>query len=245
MDFSKEHKDFPSTKPLFLKNTAQLIVRTQQYSKTDLKSLMGISDKLASLNVDRFKNFDVLGEFNTKQAVLAFAGDVYTGLNAHTLEKTDMEFAQGNLGILSGLYGLLRPLDKIQPYRLEMGSKIDTDKGKNLYEFWDASITEVLNKFINTKKNKTLINLSSNEYYSAVKLDQLNYPVIQPIFKELRNEKLKIISFSAKKARGLMARYIISNRITQPNELKKFNIGGYQFCSTLSGEREWIFTRIP
>ena len=243
MDFSEEKIVLPATEPFFPEHTVQLIERTRRYSKEGLKSLMSISDKLASLNADRFKNFDLLGEANTKQAALAFAGDVYSGLKANTLDKESMAFAQKNIGILSGLYGLLRPLDKIQPYRLEMGSKVNTDKGKNLYEFWGTNITKALNNLIKNTHTKVLINLSSNEYYTAIKPDKLDYPVIQPIFKERKNGKLKIISFSAKKARGLMVRFIIDNKINQPEELKKFNIERYKFCGPVSNDKSWVFSR--
>ena len=168
LDFSDPEKGLSKTKPLFLSDTAELVKRARKFKPQDLKRLMGISDNLATLNAERFKAFDVDGKGETKQAALAFAGDVYLGFDANSLSKEDLAFAQKHIGILSGLYGLLRPLDAIQPYRLEMGSRVDTKRGANLYEFWDGAITKAIVSQIKESKTAVLLNLASNEYFSAV-----------------------------------------------------------------------------
>ena len=204
---------------------------------------MGISENLAELNAERFRAFDLDGKGDTKQAALSFAGDVYLGLDAPTLSKEDMAFAQKHLGILSGLYGILRPLDAIQPYRLEMGSKIDTKRGSDLYDFWDTQVTDVVKVLSKKSKSNSLINLASNEYFSVLDAKQLDVPVIQPVFKELRDSKAKVYSFLAKKARGLMARFIVQNRINTPEDLKDFAVDRYKFDAKSSTDTRWIFSR--
>jgi cytoplasmic iron level regulating protein YaaA (DUF328/UPF0246 family) len=180
---------------------------------------------------------------NAKQALLAFKGDVYTGLNAETFTEDDFEFAQQHLRILSGLYGVLRPLDLIQPYRLEMGTKLTNDKGKNLYEFWDKKPTQALNKQLTSLDSSTVINLASNEYFNAIDKSGLKANIITPVFKDYKNGKYKIISFYAKKARGLMSAYIIKNKLQEPSQIKKFNVDGYYFEPQGSTENEWLFLR--
>ena len=180
---------------------------------------------------------------NAKQALLAFKGDVYTGLNAETFTEDDFEFAQQHLRILSGLYGVLRPLDLIQPYRLEMGTKLINDKGKNLYEFWDKKPTQALNKQLTSLDSSTVINLASNEYFNAVDKSALKANIITPVFKDYKNGKYKIISFYAKKARGLMSAYIIKNKLQEPSQIKKFNVDGYYFEPQGSTNNEWLFLR--
>jgi len=243
LDFSDPPKGLKKTKPLSPGDTKELIGRTRKYSAQDLKRLMGISDDLASLNKERFKAFDVDGKGETKQAALTFAGDVYLGLDAGTLNADDLTFAQTHVGILSGLYGLLRPLDGIQAYRLEMGSRVDTKRGNTLYDFWGSKITEEIAKLIAKSKTKVLINLASNEYFSALQPKALDVPVIQPVFKDIKNGKPMVMSFLAKKARGQMARYIIENRINAPDNLKDFNVERYSFDAKSSTDTKWVFSR--
>lgn len=243
LDFSAPARGLSKTKPLFPDDTADLVKRARKYTAQDLKRLMGISDDLATLNAERFKAFDPAGKAETKQAALAFAGDVYIGLDANTLDKEDLKYAQAHVGILSGLYGLLRPLDAIQPYRLEMGSRIDTKRGANLYDFWDDKIAAAVTKMVKKSKTPALINLASNEYFSAVQAKSLDIPVIQPVFKEVKDGKAKVISFLAKKARGVMARHIIQDRLNEPDALKDFNIDRYKFDSAASTDDKWVFTR--
>jgi cytoplasmic iron level regulating protein YaaA (DUF328/UPF0246 family) len=205
---------------------------------------MKISPKLGELNHQRFMNWALpFDSENAKAAVLAFRGDVYTGMNADSFNSADFNFAQKHLRILSGLYGLLRPLDLIQPYRLEMGTKFANQHGSNLYQFWGEDITDAINQQLTAAKSKVLINLASNEYFSAIKAKALNADIITPVFKDTKNGKQKIISFYAKKARGLMAAYVIKNRLKDVDELKRFDSEGYRFCSEQSTAREWVFLR--
>jgi len=243
MDFEPAPKGLKKTKPLFPADTEELIGRTRKYSAQDLKRLMGISDALADLNKERFKAFDLDGKGETKQAALTFAGDVYVGLEANTLSAEDLTFAQTHVGILSGLYGLVRPLDGIQAYRLEMGSRVDTKRGANLYDFWGSKITTELAKLIKKSKGGALINLASNEYFSVLQPKDLDIPVIQPVFKDIKNGKAMVMSFLAKKARGQMARYIIQNQINSPDALKDFNVDRYKFDAKSSSDTKWVFSR--
>lgn len=243
LDFSPAAKGLRKSKPLFPDDTAELVKRARKFTPQDLKRLMGISENLATLNAERFRAFDLEGKGATKQAALAFAGDVYLGLDANSLSKDDLTFAQKHVGILSGLYGLLRPLDAIQPYRLEMGSRVDTKRGSDLYAFWDGAITETVADQVKKSKSKVLINLASNEYFSAVNAKGLDCRIIQPVFKEVHNGKPKVLSFLAKKARGLMARHIIQERINSPEALKDFAVDRYRFDDTESTENRWVFCR--
>jgi cytoplasmic iron level regulating protein YaaA (DUF328/UPF0246 family) len=227
-----------------LKDSAMLIDRMREFAPDDLVNLMGVSQKIAELNTQRFMNWQMpFTKKNAKQALLAFKGDVYTGLNAETFTEDDFEFAQQHLRILSGLYGVLRPLDLIQPYRLEMGTKLTNDKGKNLYEFWDKKPTQALNKQLTSLDSSTVINLASNEYFNAIDKSGLKANIITPVFKDYKNGKYKIISFYAKKARGLMSAYIIKNKLQEPSQIKKFNVDGYYFEPQGSTENEWLFLR--
>ncbi|MDH5360778.1 MAG: peroxide stress protein YaaA, partial [Gammaproteobacteria bacterium] len=176
-------------------------------------------------------------------AVLAFKGDVYTGLDAESFSAADFKFAQKHLRILSGLYGLLRPLDLMQPYRLEMGRKIDTDRGKNLYEFWGTTITEGINQQLKKLKSTTLVNLASNEYFKSVKPKQLEGTIITPEFKDYKNGEYKMMGVYAKKARGQLSRYVIQNQISEPEAMKEFNVDGYKFNKKMSNDTTWVFTR--
>ncbi len=233
-----------ATKPLLSKHTAELSARTRALTRAQIKSLMKISDNLADLNHARFQAFAADGKgAETKQAALAFNGDVYLGLEANTLSKDDLSFAQHHLRILSGLYGLLRPLDAIQPYRLEMGSKLKNDRGANLYDFWGDLIAKEINKALKGEDNPAVINLASNEYFSAVDRSALKANVITPAFKEEKDGRLKTLMFYAKRARGLMARWAIENRVTSPSDFKNFSVDGYKFEAEGSDDANWLFTR--
>ena len=230
--------------PDFLDDSAELIAELRQLSPPEVSDLMGISDKLGDLNFGRYLNWQPkFTPENAKQSVLAFKGDVYTGLDAESLSAGQLNWAQNHLRILSGLYGLLRPLDLMQPYRLEMGTKLVNKRGSNLYEFWGEKITEGLNQELKAENAQVLINLASNEYFKSVKPKKLNAEVITPVFKDWKNDKYKIISFFAKKARGLMSRYIIENEIEDPEKLKEFDVAGYSYNPAMSSAREWVFTR--
>lgn len=233
-----------ATLPRFMDQSALLVEDARGLNPDDIRALMGVSEQIAHLNHERFMNWQSESTSdNAKQAVLAFKGDVYTGLQAETLSEDDLDFAQTRLRILSGLYGLLRPLDLMQPYRLEMGLKFTNQRGKNLYEFWGEQLTDTLNADLVSAKTEVLINLASNEYFKAVKPKLLNADIITPQFKDLKNGQYKMISFFAKKARGLMARYIIDNRITEPEALKSFSEAGYYYSDEQSHGDQWVFLR--
>ena len=224
--------------------SALLVDDARTLAPDDIRSLMGVSEAIASLNYERFMNWAPESTIaNAKQAILAFKGDVYTGLEAETMSTKDLEFAQVHLRILSGLYGLLRPLDLMQPYRLEMGLKFSNQRGKNLYEFWGERITDAINADLASASTETLVNLASNEYFKAVKIKSLNADIITPQFKDLRNGQYKMISFFAKKARGVMARYIIDNQLTDPEQLKSFTASGYYFSAEQSSGNNLVFLR--
>ena len=221
---------------------------TEQYSQGDFlarsQTLISQLQKLSPDDISALMNWSrPFTPANAKAAVLAFRGDVYTGLNADSFNDDDFNFAQQHLRILSGLYGLLKPLDLIQPYRLEMGTRFENKDGKNLYEFWDNKITSAINKQLTAIDSEVLVNLASNEYFSAVKAKTLKADIITPVFKDFKNGKYKIISFYAKKARGLMAAYIIKQRISDVDQLKAFDSEGYYFCPEQSSAREWVFLR--
>lgn len=228
-----------STSP-FTNESSILIEDLKKLNSTDIQKLMNVSSKIAELNAGRFADWNLpFNEKNAKASVFAFKGDVYTGLDVESFSKEDLEFTQKHLSILSGLYGLLRPLDLMQAYRLEMGTKFINKGGKNLYEFWGNKIT----KEINEREKDYVVNLASNEYFKAVNKKDLKAEIITPVFKDEKNGKLKIISFYAKKARGMMSRFIIQNRIKKIEELKNFNLGGYSYNDNLSKTKEWVFTR--
>ena len=232
------------SQPDFLDQSQRLIDELRELSPAQIGSLMGISDKLAQLNAARFEAWSQpFTASNAKQAVLAFKGDVYTGLNAESLSEKQLTFAQKHLRILSGLYGLLRPLDLMQAYRLEMGSKFANQRGKDLYSFWDELITDKLNEEITKQKDNVLVNLASNEYFKSVKTKSLKAQIITPIFKDQKGGQYKIISFYAKKARGLMCRYVIDNEISQVEKLKGFDYEGYSYNKAMSSETDWVFIR--
>ncbi len=232
------------SKPDFLKQSQLLINRLKDFSALDLSELMHISTKIADLNVERNHQWKTpFTAKNARPAVFAFKGDVYTGLDAYTMTDKNLAFAQQHFRMLSGLYGLLRPLDLMQPYRLEMGSKLDTSFGKNLYEFWDMQITDAINKQLKAINSDTLINLASNEYFKAVKPKKIKGTIITPVFKDYKNGEYKMIGFYAKKARGLMSRYIIDHELTDIEDIKNFDREGYEFKPALSEGNNWVFTR--
>lgn len=233
-----------NTTPEYLDDAALLVKRARQYSVDELMALMSISEKIATLNVERFKKWRrPFTSKNARQAVLAFKGDVYTGFDAASFDDSDLEFAQQHLRILSGLYGVLRPLDLMQPYRLEMGRKIDTARGSNLYEFWGNRITDALNQQMQLSGSQQLINLASNEYFKAVKPKLLQGEIITPQFKEFKHGEYKMLGVYAKKARGLLSRFIIKNRLTDSQSIKTFCDEGYRYNKTLSNDNNWVFSR--
>jgi len=244
LDFETKSTSLNYSEACFLKESNALIKKLRKFSTDEIADFMGISSKLAQLNFERFVNWQLpFNMENAKQAILAFTGDVYTGLDASTLNEIELQTAQTDLRILSGLYGVLKPLDLIQAYRLEMGKKLQTTKGKNLYEYWGDKITNEINKTLKKKEDKYLINLASNEYFKSVNKKKIKAEIITPIFKDLKNGQYKVISFFAKKARGLMTRFIIQNQITDPEYLKAFNSDGYVFNPHLSKNQELVFTR--
>ena len=232
------------SQPRFLEQSSQLIEILREFSPSELAKLMKLSDKLAGLNVARFTEWQP--EFtldNARQAILAFKGDVYTGLDAASLSAADFDYAQQPLRILSGLSGVLRPLDLMQPYRLEMGTRLENSEGKNLYEFWGERLTDSLNQCLAEQKTSVLLNLASNEYFKAVKPKQLNGTLINVDFKDLKNDQYKIISFYAKKARGVMARYVIQHKIDSVEALKNFTEQGYYYSAEQSKPDHLVFLR--
>ena len=233
-----------STQPRFVEHSVELIDVLREKSPQDIAKLMSLSDKLASLNVARYGSWERESTpNNAKQALLAFKGDVYTGLNAEDFSADDFAFAQQHLRMLSGLYGLLRPLDLMQPYRLEMGTKLANARGKDLYAFWGERISQWLNEDLAAQGDEVLLNLASQEYFGAVKPKALNARIIDTVFKDQKNGQYKIISFYAKKARGLMARYVIKERLQDPEGLKDFNLDGYRFDPASSSENQLVFLR--
>lgn len=244
LDYKSEIPKLRTTQPQLLDEAGRLIEQLRPLSGEQLSALMRISEPLGELNHERFQSWRrPFTASNARAAVLAFDGDVYRGLAAASWTQEDFAFAQRHLRILSGLYGLLRPLDLMQPYRLEMGTGFANERGKNLYEFWGDIITDSLNAVILRDNSHALVNLASKEYFRSVKPSRLKVPVIEPVFKEVRNGNAKVISFFAKKARGQMAAYIVKNRLCEPEALRAFNWDGYKFQAELSDERSWVFTR--
>lgn len=232
------------TQPRLPKPTQELIDVLQTKSSQDIQSLMSLSENLATLNVNRYQSFKKRHNLkNSKQCVYAFKGDVYIGLDAYTLKENDIEFAQDHLRILSGLYGLLRPLDLIQPYRLEMGTRLTFDSHKSLYDYWEDQIANLLNKDLKKQGDNVLVNLASNEYFKSVKRKSLKAKIINVEFKDFKNGQFKVISFFAKKARGMMSRYIIQNKINQVEALKGFDTDGYYYDAQESTPENLLFKR--
>ena len=232
------------TEPRLLPQSAQLIKNLRRKSIADLQGLMSISEKLAVLNKERYQAYsESFTEENAKPAALMFKGDVYTGLEAETFNEEEMAFAQEHVRILSGLYGLLRPLDLIQPYRLEMGTSLKLGRKKNLYDFWDHQITELIQQDLEKAEGDTILNLASQEYFHAVKTDKLNGRLLNIHFKENRDGKLKVISFNAKKARGKMAQLIVREQITEAEHLKELVADDYVYQAEGSTETDWLFVK--
>ena len=245
LDYESELATSRFSQSDFLDHSQVLIEEARQLSSDDIAKMMKISDKLADLNFQRFADWSQpFSPENARQAVLAFKGDVYTGLEAETFSDEDFDFAQDHFRILSGLYGLLRPLDLMQAYRLEMGTGFTNSRGKNLYEFWGDVPTEALNTLAEEQGSEVLVNLASNEYFKVVKKKSLKPRIVTPVFKDTKNGQLKVISFYAKKARGMMAAYIIKNRLKDVESLKAFDVAGYRYNEELSVKKdELVFTR--
>ena len=245
LDFDSPLTTDQHSAPEFTKESKALIKTLRQLEPSDIGSLMGISDKLATLNHDRYAHWSAKFDdaSGARASLLAFKGDVYLGLDAQTLSKRDFTWAQKRLRVLSGLYGLLRPLDRIHPYRLEMGTALRNIAGKDLYEFWGGKVTQALNEALSGQRSKVLINLASNEYYKVVQAQNIDGRIVTINFKEWRRDAYRFVSFSAKKARGLMARYMIDQRAEKADDLKAFDVEGYAFNEELSSRDEWIFTR--
>ena len=244
LDFESPIKVNKTTEPDFIPRSAELISTLRTMPPAQIGSLMSISDSLAQLNVARYASWSKkFTADNSRPAMLAFDGDVYEGLDARSLNARQLDWAQKHLRILSGLYGLLRPLDLMQPYRLEMGTRLATKRGKDLYAFWGDQITEALNESLTVAKAQALVNLASEEYFKSVKPAKLDRPVITPVFEEWKGGGYKIVSFFAKRARGLMARYAIEHKLSKPEQLKDFDSEGYAFDAKASNEARWIFRR--
>lgn len=242
LDFETPPVTDKYTLPVLLDDSAELIDQLRKLSPDDIGKLMSISPKLATLNSNRYFDWTLpFNSANAKQAAFAFKGDVYTGLDAETLSASELDFAQSHLRILSGLYGVLRPLDLMQAYRLEMGTKFNNQRGVSLYRFWGDIITDRLNETFEAQQDDVLINLASTEYFKSINTKKLNAKIITPVFKDQKNGVYKIISFYAKKARGLMSRYIIQNKITDPEAIKGFNLEGYTFKENT--DDHWLFIR--
>lgn len=232
------------TLPRLLQQSQQLIDVSRKLSASQIANLMSVSEKIANLNVERFRDWDSDFDLsNARQAIFAFKGDVYTGLDAYHLDEKDFKFAQKHLRMLSGLYGLLRPLDLMMPYRLEMGTRLENPRGHNLYEFWGDIITNLINEDLEQAGSNVLVNIASDEYYKSVKESKIKAEIIKPVFLDQKNGKYKVISFYAKKARGLMARFIIENQLSSIEDLKSFNTDGYYFDAASSLAGELVFKR--
>lgn len=232
------------TEPQFATQTNQLIRILKKKKVAEIQDLMHISDSLAHLNRDRYKSFSkTYTHENSKSAIMAFKGDVYTGLDAETLTTDDLLYANNHLRILSGLYGLLRPFDRMQPYRLEMGTRLENKKGTNLYHFWGDQITKAVNKDLQHLESDTVVNLASNEYYKSIDKKKLKAKIIEIDFREDKDGTYKFVSFFAKKARGSMARYIVENRIVDSSDLRGFDYDGYRYEESASSEGHLLFVR--
>lgn len=244
LDYETPVGDVPHTEPLFVKQSTRLIKLLREKSAQDISEMMDLSEALSTLNVQRYKAWKPkFTAENSKQAVLAFDGDVYGGLDAKTLKAKDLAWAQDHVRILSGLYGVLRPLDWMQPYRLEMGTRLGNPGGSNLYQFWGSQISEFLNQELAGDKTPVVVNLASQEYFKAVDLKALKARVVECVFEEYKNGQYKVISFMAKRARGLMARYAVTHHITSVKKLEAFNLEGYAFAPAVSGPDRLVFRR--
>ncbi len=244
LDYSSPVATVSHTQPELLEHSEELLSGLKTLSPQGVSALMGLSDKLGALNYERFQEWGTpFTAENARPAVLAFKGDVYQGLAADSMTDSELIWAQDNLRILSGLYGLLRPLDLMQPYRLEMGTKFGNDRGADLYQFWGDIITNQINSLLASAPNAVLLNLASNEYFKSVKQKDIKGRIVTPVFMDKKADKFKIISFFAKKARGLMSAYIIKNKVTNVEDIKGFDVDGYRFNSAMSEGDKWVFTR--
>ncbi len=244
LDYKSDTKIKTYTQPIFIDKSRILLNELRKLNPGDIESLMKVNHELAVLNFERFLAWKTPFNLeNAKQALLTFKGQVYIGLDAKSLSEDDLLFAQNHLRILSGFYGILKPLDLMQAYRLEMGISLKNPEGKNLYEFWGDSITKAINNELMGHKYKVLINLASNEYYKTIKPKDTKGEIITPVFKETKGNEFKVVTIYAKTARGLMSRFIIKNRIENPEDIKAFDSEGYLFNPDLSTKKEWVFTR--
>jgi cytoplasmic iron level regulating protein YaaA (DUF328/UPF0246 family) len=244
LDFNELDRPRPHSTAVFAKETKALVATARKLSQTELQRLMKLSDNLSELNHKRFKSFAAESSVdNAKQAALAFAGDTYTGLQAASLGDADLAYAQDHLRILSGLYGLLRPLDLIQPYRLEMGRRLANPRGADLYDFWGDKLAKAIDSLVADHETPVVVNLASNEYFKAARAKSLKARVITPAFKEVKDGEARVIGMFAKQARGAMARFMIKNRIETPEGLQAFKEGGYAYKAKLSSADDWVFTR--
>jgi cytoplasmic iron level regulating protein YaaA (DUF328/UPF0246 family) len=244
LDFESPVATRRHTQPQFLDESAELVAQLRSLDSSSVARLMSVSPALAELNVQRFSDWSrPFTTSNARQALLAFAGDVYEGLQAQTLDEDALSWAQSHVRVLSGLYGLLRPLDLMQPYRLEMGTRFVNSRGRDLYAFWAEVLARTLSESIRTHAYPVLVNLASEEYFKAVSPRALKMPVVQPVFQEQRADGYKVISFMAKRARGLMTRYAIDRRLDDPEALKAFDVDGYRYCEAPSDSITWIFRR--
>jgi cytoplasmic iron level regulating protein YaaA (DUF328/UPF0246 family) len=244
LDFESPALTDEFSQPAHLNQSRKLMRHLRQYSSSDLSRLMGVSSAIADLNVERNRRWKTpFKPENAKQALYAFRGDVYIGLDADSMNADNIQFAQKHLRMLSGLYGLLRPLDLMQPYRLEMGARLATEQASNLYQFWDMRITKALNSELKASDSNVLLNLASNEYFKAIKPKSVRGKIITPVFKDFHQDKYQMIGFFAKKARGMMARHIIDEKINEVEDIKHFDREGYTYNPSLSNEVEWVFTR--
>lgn len=244
LDFELEPQTDVFTQPQLLEQAAELARLLKEYTPSQLRKLMKINAKLADLNVQRFQDWHTpFDPDNAKQAALVFKGEVYNGLNADLFSKDDLNYAQDHLRILSGLYGVLRPLDLMQPYRLEMGIKLKTKKGIDLYTYWGDQITEAINSTLEATGQKYLINLASDEYFKALNKEKLKAEIVTPTFKDYKNGSYKFMTVYGKKARGMMARFILRKRLTDVEQIKLFEEDGYYFNEQMSVDKTWVFTR--
>ena len=245
LDFQSPSSSELYSVPNFLDHADELIARCRELSADDLKDLMGISDKLAQLNVQRFADYEqpLYPAARSKQAALAFAGDTFMGLSAESFSDAEHEWAQAHVRIISGLYGLLRPMDLIQPYRLEMGTRLSTLRGDDLYGFWGSTLAEALSDTLDASPSRTIVNCASKEYFKALATEALDARVVTPVFKDLRKGKYRVISFFAKRARGAMAAFVVKHRVTDPARLRDFDYGGYTYSEVDSSEDQMVFLR--
>ena len=244
LDFQQKAGISKYTFPELQKDADHLIKKLRKLSTSDFSKLLKTSEKLTQLNVERYANWQTQVKVsNAKQALLAFRGDIYSGMDVDHYKMKEFNFAQKHVRILSGLYGVLRPLDLIQPYRLEMATKLATGRGKNIYDYWGTRINEILKALLKQEKSGVLVNLCSQEYFKAVKSDLLEVKVITPAFKEFKDGTYRFVTLYAKKARGLMCNYIIRNHLNHLEDLKSFNVAGYRFNKKISSDTEWVFTR--